>query len=121
MTTLGRRQDIERRERPITIDESVVLAVAMDEEGLYADARIRCSKGTYIRSLADTVGRTTGLFAHASALTVWKNGPYTLDQAVSWQDIMTAIDEGVTTALLPVEPAFVDYPAFFSTIARRHC
>ena len=62
-------QDIERRERPITIRESVVLSVATDEEGLYADVRIHCSKGTYIRSLADLVGRTTGLFAHASALT----------------------------------------------------
>ena len=106
-------QDIERRERPITIRESVVLSVATDEEGLYADVRIRCSKGTYIRSLADLVGRTTGLFAHASALTRLDNGPYSLAQAVSWPDIMAAIDSGVQLPLLPVETAFVDYPHLY--------
>lgn len=88
-------RDIERAARPVTIHEATVLQVAADETGLYTDALIRCSKGTYIRSLADTVGQATGLLAHASALTRLENGPYTLDQAFSWSQIMDAIDAGV--------------------------
>ncbi len=103
-------RDIERAARPVTIHEATVLQVAADETGLYTDALIRCSKGTYIRSLADTVGQATGLLAHASALTRLENGPYTLDQAFSWSQIMDAIDAGVRLPLLPVHTAFDDYP-----------
>lgn len=99
-------QEIERKSRPVSIDLARPLAIAIDENGLYADALIHCSKGTYIRSLAEDVGRITGLLAHAEALTRLQTGPFQLADAHSWTEITDAIEAGTTLPLLPVETAF---------------
>lgn len=99
-------QEIERHSRPVIIDLARPLAIAIDENGLYADALIHCSKGTYIRSLAEDVGRITGLLAHAEALIRLQTGPFQLADAHSWTEITDAIAAGTALPLLPVETAF---------------
>ena len=47
-----------------------------------AQLRIRCSKGTYIRSLARDIARSVGSRAYVSALTRTAVGPYTLQETV---------------------------------------
>ena len=103
-------QDIERKSRPVTIHEAVPLEIGTDDQGLFADARIHCSKGTYIRSLAEDVGRITGLLAHAEALTRLQNGPFQLADACTWDQLLDAIASGTPLPLLPVETAFAGYP-----------
>jgi len=103
-------QDIERRSRPGTIYASEPLKIGMDALGLYADARIHCTKGTYIRSLAEDVGRITGLLAHAETLTRLRNGPFRLEDACAWDQLLDAIAAGAPLPLLPVETAFAGYP-----------
>jgi tRNA U55 pseudouridine synthase TruB len=56
-------------------------------ETLKATLRIRCSKGTYIRTLADDLGRRLGYGAHAESLTRLACGPYQLDQAQELDDL----------------------------------
>lgn len=102
-------QAVERRSRPVTVYAAETLAVVRDAAGLYADARIHCAKGTYIRSLAEEVGRATGLLAHAEALTRLQTGPFTLAEAYSWEAITAALDARAPLPLLPVERAFARF------------
>lgn len=50
---------------------------------------IACSKGTYVRSLADEIGKELGCFAHLSALTRTRSGSFHLHECHSWEKITT--------------------------------
>lgn len=56
--------EVEREARPVTIHELVLLAVSGNE----ARCRVRCSKGTYIRTLAEDLAQSMGSCAHLTAL-----------------------------------------------------
>jgi len=101
---------VERRSRPMKVFRADTLGIVRDETGLYADAHIHCAKGTYIRALAETAGRTTGLLAHAEALRRVQTGPFTLAEAHSWNELTDALAAKLPLPLLPVEQAFAGYP-----------
>jgi tRNA pseudouridine55 synthase len=44
---------------------------------------VRCSKGTYVRSLAHDLGRALGTGAHLGALRRTRSGPFTIGQAIA--------------------------------------
>ena len=44
--------------------------------------RVRCSKGTYIRSLAADIGQVLGCGAHLLDLRRWENGPFSVIAAL---------------------------------------
>ncbi len=114
-------EEIERQARPIRISAAVVEAVTLNDNILRADIRIDCSKGTYIRTIADELGKTLGFGAHAASLTRLRCGPFALgdaqelEQLFAWraecadQPAFTELlrDKGL---LLPVERAFADFP-----------
>lgn len=56
--------EVARQARPVTIHELVLLG----REGDRLRVRVRCSKGTYIRVLAEQIGAALGTCAHLSAL-----------------------------------------------------
>ena len=68
--------------------------------------KIRCSKGTYIRSLANDLGEMLGCGAYLKDLVRTAYGPFTLDSSISVDDIRTALAEGNFDRLLYP----VDYP-----------
>ncbi len=47
--------------------------------------RVSCSKGTYIRTLGRDIGRKAGCGAHLLRLRRIRSGPFTLEQAISWE------------------------------------
>lgn len=47
------------------------------------DFVVRCSKGTYIRSLADDIGKALGCFAHLASLRRTRSGPFLIADACS--------------------------------------
>ena len=67
--------EVERAARSITIYDYKILDF---RPGVIAelDVEVRCSKGTYIRSLADDLGQTLGCGAHVSALHRTLAGPF---------------------------------------------
>ena len=67
--------EVERAPRSITIYEYHILGF---RPGVIAelDVEVRCSKGTYIRSLADDLGQMLGCGAHVSALHRTLAGPF---------------------------------------------
>lgn len=56
--------------------------------------RVECSKGTYIRVLADEIGRTLGCGGYLSKLERLRVGPYELDAALAEEDIKQLHEQG---------------------------
>jgi tRNA pseudouridine55 synthase len=75
---------VERKPAKVTIYKSDVLR--WDRPLLEVDMQV--SKGTYIRSYADDLGRHTGYGAHLSALERTAIGPYTLDDSFTISEFM---------------------------------
>ncbi|MFM7009479.1 MAG: tRNA pseudouridine(55) synthase TruB, partial [Betaproteobacteria bacterium] len=69
---------LEREPREITIRGIELLSATP----MSADIHVHCSKGTYIRTLAQDIGRMLGCYAHLSALRRTRVGPFALDKAV---------------------------------------
>lgn len=53
----------------------------------YLRLRVRCSKGTYIRSLAHDLGVLLKTGAHLAALQRSRSGPFTLEQSISEEEL----------------------------------
>lgn len=76
---------------------------------------VLCSKGTYIRSLAQDIGEALGCGAHLSALRRTQAGPFTLENAHRIEDISQSIEEGgieqaLSTYLIGSDKALMHYP-----------
>jgi tRNA pseudouridine55 synthase len=85
-------QVVERGARRIAIFELELLAFheggpeagsGRGAPGPTADVRVRCSKGTYIRTLARDLGTALGSGAHLGALRRTRSGPFELARSVS--------------------------------------
>lgn len=74
--------------RPVTIRTFEITAVEMP----VVHFRVVCSTGTYIRSLANDYGEALGTGGHLSKLVRTRIGDYTLDQAMTMEQIATYID-----------------------------
>ncbi|ACY16348.1 tRNA pseudouridine(55) synthase TruB [Haliangium ochraceum] len=71
-------QEVERPPRPVVIHELLLHAFATPR----ARFSVHCSKGTYVRSLADDIGRALGCGAHLSALRRTRSGAFAIAQAI---------------------------------------
>ncbi len=70
---------------------------------------VKCSKGTYIRTLAEDIGQALGCGAHLRSLRRTATGPYALNGCITLADL-TAMTEGERLArLLPVDSLLYDH------------
>ena len=100
---------VQRKERPVTIYslEYTGKGTAAHEYRLL----VKCSKGTYIRTLCEDIGTALGVPATLAALRRTAAGVYSLPQALTLQEIEAASQAGSLPALLhPVEELFAVYP-----------
>lgn len=98
--------EIERAQRRVTIHAIDIVEFAPDT--LVID--VRCSKGTYIRTLAEDLGEALGCGAHLSALRRSASGALSLDQAVTLEQL-SALSEAERDALLrPADSLLADWP-----------
>ncbi|HKL77962.1 MAG TPA: tRNA pseudouridine(55) synthase TruB [Gammaproteobacteria bacterium] len=72
---------------------------------------IRCSKGTYIRTLATDIGRALGCYAHLAELRRTESGPFRIDGAVTLEALEADPPEERRERLLPVDSALAAFPA----------
>ena len=96
---------VERQPRPITIHELTLLD--RTEETLRL--RVRCSKGTYIRTLCKDIGEALGCGGCMAELRRVTAGEYGIDEAVPLQTLLEA--EEPEKYLRPVDTMFRDLPA----------
>ena len=95
---------VERQPRPITIHELTVLG--FEAEGIRL--RVRCSKGTYIRTLCKDIGEALGCGGCMAELRRVQAGEYTIDEAVPLMELLEAQDP--EKYLRPVDTMFRNYP-----------
>jgi tRNA pseudouridine55 synthase len=103
---------LELAPRPVTVHEAVLLRVDPDTSSW--DVRLRVSKGTYIRSIARDLGRSTGCVAHLSELRRTTSGTLKLADAVTLEELAAAgaracFIDPVAALGLPTIVAEVDY------------
>lgn len=67
--------------------------------------RLRCSKGTYVRSLAFDLGRALGVGAHVTALRRTRSGPFALADARSLDAVLGELSRASDAALPIIPPA----------------
>lgn len=89
--------EVERAPRPVTVYR---FDVAATDDPMVFDVEVHCSKGTYIRTLADDLGRLCGGGAHLRGLRRVAVGGFTVGDAAAPDDVV----------LLPLPEAVRDYP-----------
>jgi tRNA pseudouridine55 synthase len=78
--------EVERGARPVTVH-----SIALEEfAGPELRIRVRCGKGTYIRALAADLGAALGCGGALASLVRTRVGPYSLEEAVAWNDLRDA-------------------------------
>jgi tRNA pseudouridine55 synthase len=77
-------KEVERAPRPVTVSR---FDVAPTDDPMVWTAVVDCSSGTYVRVLAADLGHAVGGGAHLAALRRTAVGPFTLDDAVSLEQL----------------------------------
>lgn len=104
--------EVERAPRPVTIHELELLG--WPDAGEDFSLRVRCSKGTYIRTLCHDIGQALGCGGCMSSLRRTMAAGFTLDQAVTLEQVQ----ERGAAALMPADSLFARYPAYTLPLPR---
>ncbi|MBQ3573393.1 MAG: tRNA pseudouridine(55) synthase TruB [Clostridia bacterium] len=100
--------EIERKPRKVKIEKIEILDI--DLENKKFSMRVDCTKGTYIRTLCDDIGRRLGTFAHMSALTRTRSGRFDISEALSLEEIEEMLSRGDLSFFTPIDEVFEEYP-----------
>ena len=105
--------EVERKPRSVVI-KTLQLRAFRGGERPEADIYLECSKGTYVRSLAEDLGRAIGCGAFVSALRRTRAGPFGIEDSVTLNGLEAlkgAGESGVLdTLLLPTDAALGALP-----------
>ena len=101
--------EVERKPRDITIYELNQLAFDLP----YLDLDVSCSKGTYVRTLAEDIGEFLGCGAHVAQLRRTAVGGFT-GESLPLEQLEAVAEQGLSALdelLLPMDIALGDWPA----------
>ena len=102
---------VDRPSRKVTIHELELIGdITRNDNTISIPIRARCSKGTYIRTLAVDIGEYLGYPAHMSSLIRTASGPFKLEECLTFDDIKQMIEEE-TLSLFPMEYALSSKPS----------
>lgn len=101
---------VDREARSISINRLELLELNDDR----AHISVSCSKGTYIRTLAEDVGQLLGCGAHVAELRRTQAGPFSLQQVVTLEQLEQVHAEqgaeGLDAFLQPVDSGLYHWP-----------
>jgi tRNA pseudouridine55 synthase len=101
-------QEIARKPRQVKILGIDLLAENLQENE--CTIRVRCSKGTYIRSLCHDIGQKLGCGAAMKSLVRTKVGPFELEEAMTLSELEDALTQKEPKEfLIPVDALFEQY------------
>ncbi len=101
--------EVERKSRQIEIHSIECLSFAND----IVELDVHCSKGTYIRTLAEDIGAALGCGAYLSALERTGVQPFWHDKSWTLDELRAISDDparALSDCLLPLEAALCDWP-----------
>jgi len=76
----------------------------------FVDIRVRCTKGTYVRTLAEDIGTALGTGAHISALRRTSSGRFHVADALSLEALQAMAPAALRLRLLPLAALLEDLP-----------
>lgn len=106
--------EVERKARRITIYDIKLLSITAVSFSL----DVRCSKGTYIRTLVEDISHALGSTGHVTMLRRVAAAGYIEQQAVTVEQLIASSENGVAVLdelLLPSEDALSDWPSLALT------
>lgn len=101
--------EIERVPRQVHIYELNMTLTLSDKGQSAIDLKVKCSKGTYIRTLGEDLGEALGCGAHLSALRRVATGGYTAAQCVTLEALEAMPEDDRLRCLLPVSSLLPDH------------
>jgi tRNA pseudouridine55 synthase len=106
-------KEVERKSRTVEV-KTLELRGFRPGEQAEVDIYLECTKGTYVRSIAEDLGAALGCGAHVSALRRTKAGPFGIENSVTF-NTLEALKQGDKLAemdqlLLPSDTALDNMP-----------
>ncbi|WP_418321115.1 tRNA pseudouridine(55) synthase TruB [Piscinibacter sakaiensis] len=110
MTVGGASAPIRAGAAPAIAAKAAPTAIGANEAPALITLDIRCSKGTYIRTLAEDIGKALGCGAHLAALRRTETGPLTLVTALTLAQLEQMDEPTRDATLLPADILLADWP-----------
>ena len=104
-------REVERKPRPVTIHQLELLEQLSDTDFAL---RVRCSKGTYVRTLCHDIGQALGCGGCMASLRRTMAAGYTLDESHTLEQVQAQGE----ALLRPVDTLFRQHPAYHITHPR---
>lgn len=101
--------EVRREPRRVRVHEFTLLDRGPD----WLEVEIHCSKGTYVRTLAEDLGQVLGCGAHVAVLRRLAVGPFGAAGMITLDDLEARADDGLEALdalLLPLDAALEDVP-----------
>ncbi|MEX2353262.1 MAG: tRNA pseudouridine(55) synthase TruB, partial [Gammaproteobacteria bacterium] len=108
--------EVEREPRPVSIYSIELIDFSKDQ----LQIAVHCSKGTYIRTLAEDIGKRIGCGAHITALSRVAVGPFTQDAMYGLDELRSLSEKGMgalDNLLQPVDMVIQQMPEIILTEA----
>lgn len=105
--------EVERKPRTVTIHELRLLDFGEN----FIDLDVHCSKGTYIRTLADDLGRKLGCGGHVEQLKRTGVGRFSIEQAVKFEDLELMPEDDRFNFLRSFDAIAEELPVFTLSLA----
>lgn len=100
---------VTREPRMVTIHALELLDASLQTDAPTLRLRVRCSKGTYIRTLGEDIAQALGCGGHLVALRRIQTGPFDLARCVSLAELEAVPDADRAKRLLPLDALLDDY------------
>lgn len=102
--------EVERVARAVTIHAIDIVDVTNPGQDGAWTIDVHCSKGTYIRTLAEDIGAALGCGAHLSALRRTGSGALSLDGALTLEQLAAMSEQARDAALMDADALLADWP-----------
>ncbi len=96
-------ETVEREARDVLIHELELLEARLEGESPFLRLRVKCSKGTYIRTLGEDIGTALGCGGHLVALRRIATGPFEVAQCITLEQLEALDESARLRQLKPVE------------------
>lgn len=111
--------EVERKPRKVNIYSAEVSNFNGEEFSL----SVHCSKGTYIRTLCDDIGKHLGCGAVMCELQRTKSSVFSIENSYTLDELREMTDDELKSILMPVDSVFLNYPEMYidDNLKKRLC
>jgi tRNA pseudouridine55 synthase len=102
-------ETVEREAREVVIHHLELLDMQLQSPTPWLRLRVHCSKGTYIRTLGEDIGRALGCGGHLTALRRVHTGPFAATQCITLEALEAMTDTDRLKTLLPIDVLLSDH------------